>query len=119
MFGSLQPMFKPYLKTLLFLAGIGVSGAFLAPIVGYRAVGFIFLIGVLGIGCVATVGPVLFAAFVSALAWNFLFIPPRFTFAIAQPDDLILCLTYFVAASITGVLSNKIREREQRLRQAE
>jgi two-component system sensor histidine kinase KdpD len=112
-------MYAPYLKTFLFLCVVGVTSILLFPIIGYRAVGFIFLLAVLAIGSVATLGPVLFSALLSALAWNFLFIPPRFTFAIAQLDDIILCVAYFVAAIITGLLTNKIRIREIRLRQAE
>jgi len=89
------------------------------PFIGYRAVGFIFLIGVLVVGSVSTIGPVLFAAFVSVIAWNLFFIPPLYTFVISNPDDVILCVTYFVAAIITGLLTTKIRDREERLRHAE
>lgn len=112
-------MYKPYWQTFLFLSVIGIFGTVMSPIIGYRAVGFIFLLGVLGVGAVASIGPVLFAAFLSAIAWNVFFIPPRFTFLISNPDDLILCITYFVAAIITGVLTNRIRDHEERLRQAE
>ncbi len=89
------------------------------PFIGYRAVGFVFLIGVLIVGSISTLGPVLFAAFVSTIAWNLFFIPPLFTFRISNPEDLILCLTYFIAAIITGVLTTKLRDREERLRQTE
>lgn len=117
---------SPYLKTLIFLSGVGAFSSLVSPLIGYRAVGYIFLLGVLAVGAVASIGPVFFAAFLSALTWNFFFMPPRFTFNIAHPEDMILCLTFFVAALITGVLTNRIRkhqeiiqEREERLRQAE
>lgn len=116
----------PYFKTLLFLSGVGAFSTLVSPIIGYRAVGYIFLLGVLAVGSVAPIGPVFFAAFISAMTWNFFFMPPRFTFIIAHPEDMILCFTFFVAALITGVLTNRIRkhqaiiqEREERLRQAE
>ncbi|MGE3341778.1 MAG: ATP-binding protein [Candidatus Altimarinota bacterium] len=116
----------PYFKTLLFLSGVGALSTLVSPIIGYRAVGYIFLLGVLAVGSVASIGPVFFAAFLSAMTWNFFFMPPRFTFLIAHPEDLILLFTFFVAALITGVLTNRIRkhqaiiqEREERLRQAE
>jgi two-component system sensor histidine kinase KdpD len=105
--------FAPYLYTFIFLGALASLGYAIVPIIGYRAVGFIFLLGVLGVGAVASIGPVLFAATFSALAWNFLFIPPQYTFVIAHTDDLILCLTYFVAALITGVLTSRIRKHQK------
>jgi len=89
------------------------------PFIGYRAVGFVFLIGVLIVGSIFTLGPVLFAALTSAIAWNLFFIPPLFTFVISNPEDVILCATYFIAAMITGILTTKLRNRDERLRQAE
>lgn len=112
-------MYSAYWRTFLFLGAIGLVSGLVTPIIGYRAVGFVFLLGVLSVGYVATIGPVLFAAFLSALVWNIFFIPPRFTLFISNPDDIMLCVTYFVAAIITGVLTNRIRDREERLRQAE
>lgn len=116
----------PYFRTVLFLCCVGAFSTLVSPIIGYRAVGYFFLLGVLAVGSIASIGPVFFAAFLSAMTWNFFFMPPRFTFLIAHPEDLILLFTFFVAAMITGVLTNRIRkhqsiiqEREERLRQAE
>jgi two-component system sensor histidine kinase KdpD len=108
-----------YLKTVLFLSGLTVIGWLLAPVLGYRSVGYIFLIGVLAIGSLASLGPVLFAAILSVFIWNYLFIPPKFTFAIAQGEDLFLCLTYFIAAIVTGVLTSQIRRNQEIARQAD
>ena len=65
-------------------------------------------------------GPVLFAATLSALCWNFLFIPPRFTFSIARVEDVLIFGMYFIIAIVTGALTAKIRRREEtvRLREA-
>lgn len=54
--------------------------------------------------------PVLLAALLSALIWDFFFIPPRFTFRIESTEDLIMFLMYFVIASVNAVLTNKIRQ---------
>ncbi len=110
---------QKYWNTLWFLIGMTVVGASLEPIVGYRTVGFIFLLGVLVVGLFGSLGAVLFAATVSALTWNFGFIPPRFTFVIAQPEDMILCFVYFVVALITGFLTNRIRFHELIIRDRE
>lgn len=85
-----------------------VSNAF----VGYKAVGFFFLLAVLGVSLFFSMGPVLFAASSSALIWDYVFIPPRLTFSISQHEDVIMCITYFLTALTTGVLTNRIRFHE-------
>ena len=57
--------------------------------------------------------PVLTAALLSALLWDFLFIPPRFTMSIGTAEDRTLLIMYFVIALINGVLTFKIRQIEK------
>jgi two-component system sensor histidine kinase KdpD len=104
--------FVPFWNTLWLFIGITGLSELLVPYLGYRAVGFIFLMGVLFVGSIGSGAAVLFAAFLSTLAWNFFFIPPRYTFAIAHPEDILLCITYFAIAIMTGFLTRQIRERE-------
>lgn len=59
------------------------------------------------------IAPVLLAAFLSAMVWNYFFIPPRFTFAIQGTDNVILFSMYFVIALVNGALTFKIRESEK------
>ncbi len=101
-----------YWWTFWLVAAIAFVSAFLEPYIGYRTIGFIFLLGVLAVGSLNSLGPVLFSATLSALFWNFFFLPPIFTFAISQPEDLILCLCFFVAAVITGTLTSRSRQHE-------
>jgi len=108
-----------YYYTFWFLAFLTGIGAVADPFIGYRAVGFLFLLGVLGVGLFGSIGAVLFSAALSTFAWNFCFIPPKFTFLITQPDDVILCVSYFAAALITGFLTNRIRSHEQLIRERE
>jgi two-component system sensor histidine kinase KdpD len=65
------------------------------------------------------VGPVTLGALLSALIWDFFFIPPLFTFYIAAPQDVLMALTYFVIAAVTGVLTVRIRARERGVRSRE
>lgn len=98
------------------VAGVGVLTAVcwpLTPFTGHAAIGLIYLLGVLVAGIILNRGPVLFVATLSALAWNFLFIPPLFTFHIADVHDALMFLTYFVVAIIIGSLTTRLRAREQ------
>lgn len=105
--------FFKYYNTIWFLLAVTFLSFALESLIGYRAIGFIFLLGVLAVGMFGSIGAVLFAATASALIWDICFIPPKFTFAISQPDDMILCVSYFVVAITSGFLTNRIRFHEK------
>jgi two-component system, OmpR family, sensor histidine kinase KdpD len=60
--------------------------------------------------------PVLVAALLSALVWDFFFIPPRFTLTVGTGEDRLLLLMYFIIALINGVLTSKIRQMEKEVK---
>lgn len=111
--------FVPYWNTVWLLVGVGFIGAGLESFIGYQAVGFLFLFAVLVVGFLARLGPVFFAATISWLTWNFFFIPPRFTFAIAAPEDIFMGATFFLVAIATGLLANRIKRQEIHIRERE
>jgi two-component system sensor histidine kinase KdpD len=98
---------------------IALLDSLLLPFIGYRAVGFIFLLTVLAMGMFVSIGPILVAAIMSALIWDFFFIPPYGTFRISAPEDIAMCGAYLFVAIVTGTLTSRIRKREQMLRQRE
>ena len=51
-------------------------------------------------------------AALTGLAWNFLFIPPLFTFRIDKFSDALMFGMYFVVAMVVGHLTARIRMRE-------
>lgn len=63
--------------------------------------------------------PVLIAAVLSALIWNYFFIPPIFTFHINNAEDVLVFLLYFVIAMVNAVLTFKIRKEERKTRDRE
>src|SRR5690606_34735909 len=88
-------------------------------IIGYRAIALILLLVVSFNAILFDIFPVLLSALLSALIWNFFFIPPTFNLHIGTPEDGLLFLMYFVIASINAVLTHKIREAERREREDE
>ena len=78
-------------------------------VAGPRVPGLVFLLAVTGLALFVGRGPVLLAGALSALAWNFFFLPPRFTFVIAQPEDALLFAAYFIVALVLGQLVARIR----------
>lgn len=107
-----------YTYLLLLLLGTTVVSYFIEPLLGYRAIGIIYLLAVFFIGITGSIFIVFLSALSSALLWNFIFIPPKFTLAIRSTDDSFMYLAFFVVAMIAGFLSKKINE-EQRLKDSE
>jgi len=80
---------------------------------GYWAVALFYLLAVTLAATRLHRGPTLFLAALSGLLWDFLFIPPRFTFYIGQLHDVMMLGAYFVIAFVVGDLTSRLREREQ------
>ncbi|MBI5743079.1 MAG: sensor histidine kinase KdpD [Elusimicrobia bacterium] len=109
----------PYKAVTALIAAVTALGALTAPAVSYQSIGFLYLLGVLGIGVFFTIGPVLFSALLSAVSWNFFFIPPKYTFSISRTEDALMCLAYLLTAVITGSLSRRMSRNQQLLRTKE
>lgn len=87
--------------------------------VGNKLVALLLLMTVSLLAMLFDILPVLVAAALSALIWNFFFIPPLYTFHIHNAEDLLLFLMYFVIASVNAVLTFKIRHEESKSRDRE
>jgi two-component system sensor histidine kinase KdpD len=81
--------------------------------------GLVFLLAVVLAATVVGRGPVLFAGALSALVWNFVFLPPHFTFNIERPEHGVLFVTYFVVALVLGQLVARIRQQQEAERRRE
>jgi two-component system sensor histidine kinase KdpD len=110
---------RQYLYSILLVWIVaGICYVFL-PYIGYRVVAFILLLTVSVIAMFFDILPVLITALISALIWDYFFIPPHFTLQVASADDSILLLMYFVIASVNAVLTYKIRQIEKVVMQKE
>jgi two-component system, OmpR family, sensor histidine kinase KdpD len=100
------------------VVAVTVAGQLL-PAQSYLAVGLVYLLAVIILSLRIGRGPMLAAGVLSALTWNLLFIPPRFTFYISKVEDATLFITYFAVAIIAGQLTARIRAqaRNERLRE--
>ncbi len=112
--------FSKYFFAALIVASFVLISFYIQPIVGYDFISLLFLL-VISILPLFNFGfgPVLLAALLSALSWNFFFIPPRYTFHIAQPEDVLMFIMYFIVASVTGYFSTKVRTQQRFLKQRE
>src|SRR3569833_3128875 len=53
--------------------------------------------------------PSLFAGLICALAYNFFFLPPLYTFTIADPENVITLLVFLLVAGIASNLTARVR----------
>lgn len=101
---------KQYLIVLGIVLLVSALCFTLSGFIGYKVTAFVLLITVSIIAMLFDIMPVLLAALLSALIWDFFFIPPRFTLLISQSEDVIMFLMYFLIASVNAVLTYKIRQ---------
>ena len=110
---------REYATALLTVALVTLAGLVAKGWIGYSAVSLFFLTAVILLGLFVGQGPILLAATLSALTWNFLFIPPIFTFRIDKFEDGLMFGIFFVVAHVTGRLTGRLRAQERVERQRE
>src|SRR6185436_1123965 len=106
---------KQFLLCSLIVILVGAVCFLFSGFIGYKVVAFILLVTVSLIAMLFDILPVMLAALLSALIWDYFFIPPRFTFSIGTPEDRLLLLMYFIIALINAVLTFKIRQTEKKV----
>ena len=85
---------------------------FLQQLTGYQAVGILYMLSIVVLATMLNRWAVLFVATLSALLWDFLFIPPPFTFHIDSLQDRMMFAMYFIVAVMVGRLTSRLRTRE-------
>jgi two-component system sensor histidine kinase KdpD len=116
---ELQSGLQQYSAAALAVVLVGLLCYPFTSFLGYQTVSLILLLTVALLPLKLGSGPVVLAAALSALVWDFFFIPPRFTFVVAQGQDILMLISYFTIAAVTGTLTARIRAREKSVRQRE
>ena len=79
-------------------------------------ISLVFLAAVLLVAVRSSLGPALACAALSFLTYDFLFIPPNFSFAIQREEDVLTLLFFLLMAALTGNLAARQRRQLQALR---
>ena len=105
--------------------GIGAVAAatavswLLQGVLGYVAVSLVYLLTVVLLALVLNRWAVLLMAALSAIAWDYLFIPPLYTFTIGSAHDIMMFTMFFVVALAMGHTTHQLRSREAAERRRE
>jgi two-component system sensor histidine kinase KdpD len=105
---------QQYALSVLLILFVAAISYLLSDFIEYKVVAFLLLVTVSLIALFFDIIPVLIAAALSAIVWNYFFIPPRFTFAIQSTENVILFSMYFIIAMVNAGLTYKIREIEKK-----
>jgi two-component system sensor histidine kinase KdpD len=73
-------------------------------------ISLVFLTGILVSAIRFGLLPSLFACLVSVLAYNFFFLPPLYTFTIADPENVVALFFFLIVAVIASNLAGRTRE---------
>jgi two-component system sensor histidine kinase KdpD len=111
--------FTEYLWVLFLIIGVAYLCKFFLPYIGYHFIGAIFLLCILLVSLFFKKGPILFSALLSALVWDYYFIPPFGLFRFTSRQDFALLVSFILTGMINGVLVSRARENKKILIQSE
>lgn len=106
-----QPSFdpQPYAKALAITAVSLVAAELIQPSFGVENVDLVFLTAVVGVAVRYGLGPSLLTSVVASLCYNFFFMPPFYTFTIADPTNIAAFFFFMVIALIVSNVAARVR----------
>ncbi len=81
----------------------------LRQFLGIANIALVFLTAVLGAAVTYGLAPALFACSLAVLSFNFFFLPPLYTFTIADPENVVALVTFAIVAVIGSNLTARLR----------
>jgi two-component system sensor histidine kinase KdpD len=89
-------------------AALGI-GELILPYLGVENVDLVFLTAVVGVAVRCGLWPSLFASVLSSMCYNFFFLPPLYTFTIADPTNVAALFFFTVVAVIVSQVAARVR----------
>jgi two-component system sensor histidine kinase KdpD len=91
----------------------------LMPLVALTDLVMVYLVGTLVVALRGLRGPAVLASVLSVLCFDFIFVPPRFTFDVAHPQYLVTFLVMFTVALVISHLAVRVRAQAAAANRAE
>ncbi|TPL04571.1 MULTISPECIES: sensor histidine kinase KdpD [unclassified Mesorhizobium] len=99
----------PYLFSTAYVAGALAVGSILDRFLDVRNLASVLLLAVLTAAVTFGLWPALYACFLSALAFNFFFLEPRYTLTIRDPESIVAFAVFLVVAVIASNLTARVQ----------
>ncbi|HXY99357.1 MAG TPA: sensor histidine kinase KdpD [Stellaceae bacterium] len=100
---------RPYVATVAIVAAALGVGLVLQQFLSVQNISLVFLTGILVSAIRFGLLPSLFACLVSVLIYNFFFLPPVYTFTIADPENVVALFFFLIVAVIASNLAGRTR----------
>lgn len=115
--------FRAYILSTAYVAVALAVGVVLDQVLDVRNLALVFLMAVLTSAVIHGLRPALYTCIVSALSFNFFFLPPRYTLTISDPES-VLALFFFlgvaiIASNLTATVQRQAVAARQRARTTE
>src|SRR5579885_1950984 len=98
-----------YLGSAGLVAAALAIGLLLKQFLAVSSIPLVFLTAVLGSAAAYGLLPSLFACLISVLAYNFFFLPPLYTFTLAEAENVVALFFFALVAVIVSNLAARIR----------
>ncbi|MDG4879370.1 sensor histidine kinase KdpD [Mesorhizobium sp. WSM4935] len=99
----------PYLFSTAYVAGALAVSSILDQFLDVRNLASVLLLAVLTAAVSFGLWPALYACFLSALAFNFFFLEPRYTLTIRDPESIVAFTVFLVVAIIASNLTARVQ----------
>ncbi|SEH43005.1 two-component system, OmpR family, sensor histidine kinase KdpD [Rhizobium tibeticum] len=114
---------QAYLSATAYVAIALIAGVVLDQVLDVRNLALVFLMAVLTSAVIHGLRPALYTCILSALSFNFFFLPPRYTLTISDPES-VLALFFFlgvavIASNLTATVQRQAAAARQRARTTE
>jgi len=100
---------RPYLIALAAVAVALIVGMAIQPRFGIENVDLVFLTAVVGVAVRFGLWPSLVASVAASLCYNFFFLPPIYTFTIADPTNVAAFFFFIIMAVIVSNVAARVR----------
>ncbi|HGM5579371.1 TPA: DUF4118 domain-containing protein [Pseudomonas putida] len=107
-----------WLALLATILAAGLAWA-VSSVLALPNISLVFLAAVLLVAVRSSLGPALACAALSFLTYDFLFIPPSFSFSIQREEDVLTLVFFLLMAALTGNLAARQRRQLQALRETQ
>lgn len=113
------PLSAQYSISISIFFSLALLGSWLNPWIGYQGVALVMLLSISLLGMFFDILPVLLAAVLSALTWNYFFTPPVYEFNFEDTEDFFIFMMYFIIAIVNTAFSFKAKVRNRKIREKE
>ena len=103
----------PFVYATLAVAAALAVGEALTRLTPIPNLSMVFLLAVLVTAVSSGIWPAIYASVLSFLVYNFFFIPPLYTFTVAEPYELLALVIFLVVAVITSAMAGRVRNQAE------